>query len=69
MKRLMSEAKVKDCTEEGTSVWLVLAETETDPGNYIILTQAFNRICQLLVCAMQDRCGLLERPGADAVGP
>lgn len=62
MKRLMSQAKVKDGTEEGTSVWLVLAGTETDPGNYTILTQAFNHICQLLVCAMQDRCGLLERP-------
>lgn len=47
----------------GVKVRLVLGGTEkiNSPNQYNILKQAFTHICLLLVCAMKDRCGLLER--------
>lgn len=51
----------------GLNVRLVLGGTEKihHPDQYKIIEQAFTHICQFLVCAMQDRCGLLERPPSD----
>lgn len=65
MERVLQQAESHTPQEEGgVKVWLTLGGTERidHPNQYEIIKQAFTHTCELLVCAMQDRCGLLERP-------
>ncbi|MEH6831472.1 MAG: hypothetical protein V7661_11590 [Sulfitobacter sp.] len=68
MERVLQQVESHTPQEGGgVKVRLVLGGTENidDPEQYKIIEQAFTHICLLLVCAMQDRCGLLERPLSD----
>lgn len=65
MERVLQQVEINTPQEGGgVKARLVLSGTEKidHPDQYKVIKQAFTHICQLLICAMQDRCGLLERP-------
>lgn len=65
MKRVLQQVDSHIPHEgEGMMVLLTIGGTEKieSPHQYDTLKQGFTHICQLLLDAMQDRCGLLERP-------
>lgn len=64
MERVLKQATGHELQDGGElKVTLVLGGTEkgSSPDQYNTLMQAFTHICLLLVCAMQDRCGILGR--------
>lgn len=63
IERTLQQSEGSTQEADGVRYKILLGGTEKirSPGQYNILRQAFAHICLLLLCAMQDRCGLLDR--------
>ena len=64
MKRMLQQTESRTPQNGGgllLNISLGGTEKIQEPGQYKLILQGFTHICQLLICAMQDRCGLLER--------
>ncbi len=69
MKRVLQQAESSTPHEGGDlKLKLVLGGTEkiNTPDQYKTIEQAFIHICMLLIHAMKDRCGLLDRPASSS---